>query len=197
MLGSIRSTQSAGLWHVAELKPFAGPFAERFLARTREVVKADWQIFNPQVRKTKKWSRDRERVSVRAYLSGYIFINFDVTDGQWPHINDVHGISSVMYSTGNNPATIPESSIRDLMSKCTVEYDDKDFERRFPKYFVDEAAADEFIFKQGSIVRVVEGPMAGFSGPVDWSTRTKVMVLLGILGGQVPTEVKPKNLEIV
>jgi transcription antitermination factor NusG len=155
--GSIRSTQSPGVvpnsWHVAELKPFASAFAERFLLRTRDIVSADWQIFNPQIRKVKKWSRNRERVSINAYFSGYLFINFDQADGKWPHINDVHGVQSVMYSEGNKPAIIQSSFITDLMNKCTVEYDDNDYDQKRPRYFVDEAAADEFIFKQGSLVR--------------------------------------------
>jgi transcriptional antiterminator RfaH len=186
------------LYSEAQTDPFMGAVAEKALAEQRVKTGAEWEIFNPRVRETKRWSRNRTREVEKPYFPGYIFIAFDVHGDDWPPINITRGIkdNGLMLSTISRPATIPSLVIEDLIGRCEVElYPERDGTIT-PRHYIKQEVADAYLFQVGSTVRVAEGPWAGLTGPVAWASRDRVKLIMSLFGSERPVEFRASNLEL-
>jgi transcription antitermination factor NusG len=156
-------------WHVAQTKPFSEMIAEEGLRRK------GFQPFNPKcysqrvVRGARTWTE-------RSYIPGYIFVRFDaVEDVDWPKINFVRGIQSLLYSASEKPAPIKDVVMDALLARCNGD--------RVSAEDMDLAIAK--VLPVGSRVRVLGGAFEQHVGLVKWSDRDRVNVVLGLFGRAV------------
>lgn len=185
-------------WHVAQTDPFMGAVAEKALAEQQVKTNADWSIFNPRLREIRRYSRGRIKEVERPYLPGYIFIAFDVDGDDWPPINKTRGIkdNGLMLAAVSRPATIPTLVMEDLLGRCDVEEFPEADGTMTRRHYIHQEAADAYLFKVGSTVKVTEGPWAGLHGPVQWSSRERVKIMMSLFGSVRPVEFRAKSLEL-
>lgn len=165
-------------WYVAQVETHKAVMAERF------VTQLGYDVFNPKVRKTHHYAKQRARSSVRSYVPGYMFVNFEKDDGCWPLINDQPGVRTIMYSGPETPAPVRDEALVPLMSMCSNGY-------------VDEVEADRFLFRVGGLAKVIEGPFSGFIGPVKEATYERLKVLLTVFARPTLIQGLPSMFEPV
>lgn len=159
-------------WHVARTEPMKGIIAEEAL------TKSGFNVFLPKVREEKRWSRGRVHESIKPLVNGYLFVNFDVMVEGWQTINDARGIVGLMYSGLEIPARIPDSHMIPLLGMCVDGY-------------VPKAEAQRFVFKVGSIAKLIEGPFETFSGEVKQSANDKIKIAINVFGRETMVEGSP------
>lgn len=168
-------------WQVATVKPLCQLIAEENLRRK------GFQAFNPKcytqriVRGVRMWIE-------RFYIPGYIFVQFDpVEQTNWPTINYVRGIRSLLYSGVEKPAAVRDAAMRILFDRCNgdrVKVEDID-------------AALSRIMPVGSNVRVNDGPLTGHKAVVEWSDADRVNVVLSLFGRPIKTSLPSRSVELV
>lgn len=167
-------------WHVASVKPFHEMIAEQGLRNK------GFQPFNPKVY-TQRIVRGARTWTERPYIPGYIFIRFDpVEDANWPKINFVRGIQSLLYSASEKPAPIKEVAMAVILERCNgdrVKAEDID-------------AALTRVIPTGANVRINEGPFEHHVGKVDWSDEDRVRVVLSLFGRQTKVTVKSRSVAL-
>lgn len=162
-------------WHVAQT-------ANGLLAE-QELLQQRYDVFNPKVRVERKIGRKAvERIV--PYLPGFIFIRFDVDADYWQPIRYTKGIKDFMFSSPGRPAPVRNGAIDIIRSMC-----DEDSCVPAPK-------ADEFLFKVGDSVKVVEGPFAGFPGRVDALTAKRVQVFVSIFARETLVTLEHSAIEL-
>lgn len=159
-------------WHVARTEPMKGFIAER------QLTDNGFNVFYPKVKEEKRWSRGRTHESVKPLVAGYLFVNFDVDIEGWQKVNDARGIVGLMYSGPEIPARIPDSHMVPLLGMCVDGY-------------VPKAEAQRFVFKVGSIARIINGPFESFSGPVMRASFDKIKVTISVFGRNTNVEGSP------
>jgi len=160
-------------WHVAKVEPHKGMIAEKCVAAK------GFEVFNPKIVSLRKPSRGRKQTEIiRPYISGYLFVRFDVLLYGWQDLNALpgSGLKGLMYSASEIPARVRDEALLPLMSLCSSEG------------YVIEQQADRMLFEVGATVKVLEGPFVGFEGPVRWSTYDRLKVLVHMFGR--PSEVE-------
>lgn len=155
-------------WHVATTKPFSEMIAENGLRNK------GFFPFNPKVY-TQRIVRGARTWTERPYIPGYIFVRFDPDeDSNWPQINFVRGVQTLLYSASERPAPIKDAAMAVLLDRCNgdrVKAEDIDF-------------ALSKVFPVGSSVRLVDGAFSQFVGKVAWSDQDRVKVVLSLFGRQ-------------
>ena len=168
-------------WHVARTKNFSEMIAEKALRDK------GFSSFNPKCY-TERFTRGRRVLTERCYIPGYIFIQFDpVEQPNWPSINYTRGIHSLLYMGPEKAAPIRDSAMNIILDRCNgdrVKAEDIDF-------------AISKIIPVGANVKIVDGPFAGFEGPVKWSDGQRIKVLLSLFGRPMQTGFKSKHVELV
>lgn len=145
------------------------------------------QVFNPKCRITKVVN-GRRQTTERPYISNYIFLHFDVLDDGWRQLHAAKGIKRIISSSAECPTRIRGDALQKIISMCG------DGE------FLDEVEADRVLAKfipLGSTVKVMEGPFAGFSGPVDKVAQQRIEVLLNIFGRETTVKTTTGAVELV
>lgn len=166
-------------WYVAQTEPFKGMVAEREIVGRLGLV-----VFNPKIRTVYRSLKKRDRETIRPYVPGYLFVQFDVCVEGWERINKQRGVRSLMYAASEVPARVKDEALLPLMAMCL-------------DGFLIEEEADSFLFKVGSTARAMEGPFAGFSGKVERSSLERVTVMIDIFGRPVPVDGRPAMFELV
>lgn len=168
-------------WHVAKTKPFSEMIAEAGLLRK------GFRPFNPKCY-TQRIVRGARTLTERCYLPGYIFVQFDpVEDDNWPNINYVRGIQSLLYVPGfERAAPVRDAAMRVLFDRCNgdrVKAEDIDF-------------ALSRVIPIDASVRVVEGPFEHHVGRVSWSDSDRVKVVMHLFGRATTVSLKNKAVEL-
>ncbi len=170
---------SGPLWHVVYTDTRAEKRAE--LA----IKEAGYQPYCPVERLRAKYgSEPRER----ALFSRYVFVPVDPYRQDWQNLYDIDGVSDVLCNNGH-PSHVPSSWIEALKKAdaCGI------FDR----------TGSKALFEIGEIIRVAEGPFAGFNGVIEEfimklksATATKrAKVLIGFMGRLSSVEVPLMSLE--
>lgn len=167
-------------WHVATTKPFSEMIAEEALKQK------GFQPFNPKCYSVRV-VKGRRTWTERCYMPGYIFIRFDSVDDRWPVINNTRGIRSLLYSAVEKPAPLREAVMQSIIDRCNGDGVVKEEE-------LDLALTK--VIPIGTMVRLLEGPFQGFSGPVIARQSDRVKVMLSLFGRPTETKVDLKSLEL-
>ena len=120
--------------------------------------------------------------TVRPYFPGYLFILTSLEDVAWSTLQWLPGAVGVV-EFGGIPATVPDSFIHEL--KCRIEA-----AQRIDRFTTVD-------FQQGDVVRIVDGPLAGYQGIFDSSLSgcERVRILLQCLGHLNKVEINPRVIE--
>lgn len=167
-------------WHVATTKPFSEMIAED------ELKRKGFQPFNPKC-VSLRINKGRRTWTERCYMPGYIFIRFDASEDRWPIINSTRGIRSLLYSTVEKPAPLREAAMQLIIDRCngdTVREEELDLELTK-------------VIPIGTMVRLFDGPFAGFTGRVKWRHADRVKVVLSLFGRATEATVDVKAIERV
>jgi transcription elongation factor/antiterminator RfaH len=137
----------------------------------------NFRTFLPQsvktVRHARKFSTGRA-----AFFPQYLFASFDVTRDQWRSINGTIGVSGLVMR-GELPHPVPQGVVETLLDMTDAE----GLLQFGPQLRV------------GDRVRVVAGPFAEqFAVCARLNGADRVRILLDIMGGQVPVEVRRDQL---
>lgn len=183
-VGIFRYTGTGGslvqAWHIAETEPFRGILAEK------EVVGFGYSVFNPKIKTVKNYPKKKPIEITKLLVSGYMFVQFDNEVDGWQRINDARGIKSLMYSSPECPARIPDKQLMPLVALCVGGYLNE----------LDIPKAEELLFEVGAWVKIVDGPFGGFQGTVQEVTREKVRVITSIFGRDTPVIGEPSMFKI-
>ena len=135
--------------------------------------------------------RVAERIKVGAHheirpkflFPGYIFVR--LLDGRWRFLLGTYGVASVIM-TGNQPAIVQDSEINRIKA-----YEDIDGLIHLP-------SVEEFKFKSGSSVRIIEGPYSGYIGVCEGcGVKDRERILLDYLGRKTRVLIGVGQLESV
>jgi transcription elongation factor/antiterminator RfaH len=140
----------------------------------------NFRTFLPQsvktVRHARKFSTGRA-----AFFPQYLFTSFDVTRDRWRSINGTIGVSGLVMQ-GELPHPVPHGVVETLLN------------------MTDEEGLLQFgpQIRVGDRVRVITGPFAErFAVCARLNGPDRVRVLLDIMGGQVPVDVRRDQLVAV
>ena len=132
--------------------------------------------FLPKQMKTVRHAR-RVRVSLSAYFPGYLFVRLDLDRDRWRSVNGTLGVSYLV-GRGERPAPIPRGVVESLI----------------------EAADDREVIPgpsltAGQTVRIGAGVFAEHLAVIERLDEAgRVRVLLEIVGGRVPVELRREFL---
>lgn len=145
----------------------------------RVVSSAGFDVFNPKIITVRERSRGRTSEIIRPYVPGYMFVRFDIEHEGWQRINRMpgSGVRSLMYAADEVPAAVRDEALLPLMALCRDGY-------------VIEREADALLVAVGQTVKILEGPFAGFSGPVESAAGWRIHVLVKIFGRDTRVELK-------
>jgi transcriptional antiterminator RfaH len=151
---SVNSVQN---WYLAQIKPNAHRLAERNLLRQ------GFEVFLPLLQETR--ARGQSFISsTKPIFPGYLFVA--AGEGQLSSVNNTLGISRLV-SFGNVPHPVPAALIAGLKLRC----DDNGVMALLAK------------LSAGDIVKIEQGPFAGFVATVDELDRNhRVWVLIDLMG---------------
>lgn len=111
----------------------------------------------------------------------YLFVRLDLDASPWRAVNSTFGVSRLV-SFGERPAPLPDAVIDGLRGR----------EGADGIISLADAVAP---FKPGDAVEIAEGPLSDVSAMVcAQSGRERVVVLMTLLGRQVPVRVGPDRL---
>ena len=161
------------LWFAVKFDSSRSRLVERLL----KVISLDYKLFTVEHR------RPRQRSTVRSWLPGYLFVEFDPLLDAWQQLHDVPGVTAVL----GRPTPLPaagDGSVADLVARCPV--------RLEPTGDGLESIA------RGSAVRVLTGTFAGDElRTVTWSERKRVRVLVMAFNRPVEIELRTRDVEVV
>lgn len=167
-------------WYVAITLQLSELIAEQNLRRQ------NFSPFLPRVRET-RITRGREVTTVKPYIPGYIFVRFDRETDDWGRINSTRGVRSLMCNSPELPTRVRDQAMAAVLERCDGQY-------------VIAEEIDETLmafFPVGSMVKVVEGPLAGQIGKVQLSYADRVRVLFHIFGRQTKVEMAAAAVDLV
>lgn len=168
-------------WYCAQTHPFGELQAEK------ELRKIGFQPFSPRC-EVAKIIKGREVITRRPWLSGYIFVPFDIEDDpNWPRINNQPGIKRLMPAWTERPTPVRGDAMQVLLDQCNGQV--------VKAQTVDRAIAK--VLWPGALVKASDGPFAGFNGIVEWTDKDRAKVLMHIFGRTTPVEFERKQLEII
>ena len=167
-LGPLRSGER---WYAVRTLPWRE-------ARARaQLENQNFRAFLPQNLKTVRHAR-RFSTARAAFFPQYLFTIFDVTRDQWRSINGTIGVSGLVMQ-GELPHPVPHGVVETLLDMTDVE----GLLQFGPQLRV------------GDRVRVVAGPFAEqFALCTRLNGADRVRILLDIMGGQIPVEVRRDQL---
>ncbi|MGJ0505622.1 MAG: transcription termination/antitermination protein NusG [Methylocystis sp.] len=169
-------------WHVIEC----------FEGKDREVygrlAALGFEVWRPvlKVRPSTRWSgkpleAKRQKPRYVAIFGRYLFIHIEMTDSVYGAIKEQPGVEAWLCFAGSNePATVPDALIEHY--------------RQFKPERVDTAT----VYKNGDIVRALQGPFATFHGVVDRiDSRGVLCVEMSIFGRPTPIIFPVGHVELV
>lgn len=147
-------------WFVAQLKPQGLRRAEENLARQ------GFLSFCPK--RLESVIRNSKRMSKEAPLfPGYLFVQFDPSEGGWTSINATRGITRLIISDIRKPTPLPATFMAGLMARC----DDGGLIGAPPDLEV------------GDTIRVLSGPFADTIARIETlQDGERIQILMDLMG---------------
>jgi transcriptional antiterminator RfaH len=102
-------------------------------------------------------------------------------DGQWVMMLHTRGVANLIRNPLGTPKIVPQRAINDLFAQCS------------PNGVIYEP--DPRLPRKGEAVRVLEGPLTGFSGICARTSTERVWLLLTLLGRQTEVGFTHKAVE--
>jgi transcription antitermination factor NusG len=179
-------------WYVVKIKSGQEKIADR------ELRDAGFFGFYP-TRLCRVISRGKKTEVMRPLYPLYTFSRFDRDNQSWGKILRLRGVDTILgvrKSSGKpltwgtrdsfgQPVPVPVGVVEALMQLAEISGGS------IP------VKGDQFTpLAQGTPIRVCEGPFAGLDGLVDQDQRTRVRILLDILGKQTPISISREALSL-
>jgi transcriptional antiterminator RfaH len=163
-------------WYAVQTKP---RHEERVIYRLRD--RGNLSVFLPKIEMLRK--RRSQRVTVvEPLFPSYVFVRMSLEPGPWRAVKWTPGVRRIV-GTGETPTPVPPDAMRLLMERCGA----------------DAIIQWRLDMRQGDMVRVVRGPLAGLEGILDRPAGRgeRVRVLLQLLGSTTSVEMDATDIEPV
>jgi transcriptional antiterminator RfaH len=162
-------------WYLAQLKP--NGFDRAVLNLNRQA----YRTFMP-MRDLSTQQNGRVKTQRKPLFPGYVFTQILPEKSDWRAINNTYGVARLVALSGGRPSLVP----RDLM-QCLFDRTDGDGTLLAPKEL-----------RAGDTVRIVSGPFAEQIAMIeDVKPNDRVVLLMGLMGRSVRTQISPSQLDIV
>ena len=117
------------------------------------------------------------KVVERKVFPGYVLVKMVMTDDSWFVVRNIRGCTGFVGPNGK-PVPLTEEEIASLGV---------------------ERHEIEIQYRVGDTVKIVDGPLEGFSGKVDEIDRekNKVRVTISMFGRETPVELEPEQAELL
>ena len=139
----------------------------------------DWiKDINVPVEKVVEITKDNQKKEVeRKLFPGYVLVKMVMTDDSWFVVRNIRGCTGFVGPNGK-PVPLTEEEIASLGV---------------------ERHEIEIQYRVGDTVKIVDGPLEGFSGKVDEIDRekNKVRVTISMFGRETPVELEPEQAELL
>ena len=139
----------------------------------------DWiKDINVPVEKVVEITKDNQKKEVeRKLFPGYVLVKMVMTDDSWFVVRNISGCTGFVGPNGK-PVPLTEEEIASLGV---------------------ERHEIEIQYRVGDTVKIVDGPLEGFSGKVDEIDRekNKVRVTISMFGRETPVELEPEQAELL
>ena len=124
----------------------------------------------------------QKSITERRIFPGYVLVEMDLTDETWHLIKNIPRVTGFLGGSGNRPSPISQKEVDKIMSQM-----EEGVEKPRPKV----------LFEVGEMVRVKDGPFAGFNGNVEDVNyeKSKVRVAVTIFGRSTPVELDFSQVE--
>jgi len=114
----------------------------------------------------------------RKVFPGYVLIKMVLTDDTWHLVRNVRGVTGFVGSNANNPTPLTEDEVLGLgveKHEIVVQYN------------------------VGDNVRIMDGPLASFTGVVEEidPEKNKVRVVVSMFGRETPVELELDQVEVI
>jgi transcriptional antiterminator RfaH len=147
-------------WYAAQLRPNGDALALLNLQRQ------GFNAFRPLLWETKRSQKGPQRL-LRPMFPGYVFVQFDITQPDWPNIRSTRGISRLVGNMSGGPSRLPTGLIDALRHRCAGS----------------EANSAVDAFELGDKVYVSSGPFAAFLATVErMDAENRVWLLIDFMG---------------
>ena len=133
---------------------------------------------NVPVEKVVEITQDNQKTEVeRKLFPGYVLVKMVMTDDSWFVVRNIRGCTGFVGPNGK-PVPLTEEEIASLGV---------------------ERHEIEIQYRVGDTVKIVDGPLEGFSGKVDEIDRekNKVRVTISMFGRETPVELEPEQAELL
>jgi transcription antitermination factor NusG len=154
-------------WHAVRFNHSRARVLEPLLG----VINLNYHLF------TYEFQRPRRPPTIRSWLPGYFFIEFDMLHDAWGQLNRIPGVIEIL------KGPLEAELIEDLVN-------------RLPKRVMPSDNECESI-PRGSQVRIKSGPFAGHMASVTWSERKRVKILMMMFGTPKEIPLRTRDVEIV
>ena len=124
----------------------------------------------------------QKRKSERKFFPGYVLVQMEMNEATWHLIKDTPRVMGFIGGTADKPAPITEKEA-DAILRRVADSGDK------PK--------PKTLFEPGEMVRVIDGPLADFSGDVEEVNyeKSRIQVAVTIFGRATPVELEFSQVE--
>ena len=151
-------------WHVAQCIPHRERLA------LRNVAAQGFQAYWPHY-------MCKSRVGIgktyeRSLFPGYLFVQFDTALDQWKRICSSYGIRKILGATDYGVPSLPTSFVESMIA--TAE------DGLLPNPA--DAGVD---YKKGDELTILDGPLAGYSGIMQYAEGGRIMLLLSLLNRKI------------
>lgn len=147
-------------WYAAQLRPNGDSLALVNLKRQ------GFNAFRPLLWETKRSAKGPQRV-LRPMFPGYVFVEFDITQPDWPKIRSTRGVSRLVGNISGRPSQLPNALIDILRQRCAGN--------------VDKTSVNAL--QPGDKVYVSSGPFAAFLATVErMDAQSRVWLLIDFMG---------------
>lgn len=146
----------------------------QFLRQRVESLGMQHKIFNvlvPKEKKIKIKNGKREIVEERIF-PGYILVEMIVDDDSWYVVRNTPNVTAFL-GAGTIPIPLSDEEVQEIKKKI---------EAKEPVHKIE--------FKEGDLVRIIEGPFKNFEGKVSEidEEKGKIKVLINLFGRETPVE---------
>lgn len=115
---------------------------------------------------------------IHALFPGYVLVKLDLNQPGWGSIRSTRGVSSGLVCFGGMPIALRAGAVEALQARSG-----------------EQIAPESVLIALGAVMRVKSGAWEGLSGTVEWSSASRVRLLMDLLGGKVPVEMPADAVE--
>lgn len=105
----------------------------------------------------------------RSMYPSYLFVNFDVKNDPWRAVCSTRGVKRVLGATEETVVPLPVGFVESMKMAA-------------PDGVIDLPKVNPIVFSPGDALKVIDGPLAGHTGTMQFSEKGRVALLLSLLG---------------